>query len=252
MIKLYKKFQKTKRAVLDEAPLYDYTDSEIESVGYLKAINFNLVESFFAAAPAVIAAFILFLLVQPGMIDPNAIEGGSMAMYRFLIAQCIFFSIYLFIPPLFTGILAPFAGSGSVRIEDRCNEKKRRATRAYLYFDGSIGFVTQLIFCCCFILTTWLSMNESLAEAGIVTSVAILIAGLRQFYFSVRVIPKKLFQINGYTDRVRRFWQKKEADDPPWNRYSIYMIGGGIVTGFFVGIAISLLEKAVVYLMSIQ
>lgn len=253
-----KRFWHTKKAIMEDSPLYDWNNRELDVANYMRPIQFNIVESLLAALPGLAVMVILFLVLQPTMVIQSGLGYEPGILFKNLVLLCVLLSLYVLIPPVFTGIIAPFAGTGSVRLEDRAKPLNRRAMRAYLYFDGAHGLYSQSTIAFCWMLSFWAGTNAqtglvpqtSVMAVSIVAGIGILAAGIYQLRLSFYVIPRRLFVANCYSTRIRRFWQKKQPDDPPWNRYQLYYIGGGIVSGIFLGLVISGFEKIILSLMS--
>lgn len=138
-------------------------------------------------------------------------------------------------------------GWGTLRRRDSTSAKRRRARFAYLYFIGAYGLYSQffLAFGVSFLSTDLgqkVLVQSQLGYLSIAFFVALVLCGIWQLIITVRKIPRLLFVANGYSDRVRHFWQRSQPTDPPWNKLVLANILGStllLVTKLLIG-AISL------------
>ena len=68
-------------------------------------------------------------------------------------------------------------------------------------------------------------------------------------YISAKKIPKLLFALNGYSTRVKHFWNRSRADDPPWLQHRITMYLGGGAVAFIWAKVIEILSMSIAHIL---
>jgi len=129
-----KKFSKTRAAVLNKVPLYDYSSAQLEHQGFMGAWNFNLAQSTIAALPGTTYTGLKRLLFE---------QSTSKSINEKLQEL----SAPLLIPFILTAT-AYIVGRFSVRRDDLTKGKRTKASRVFLYLDGTYGFYPQLLMSC--------------------------------------------------------------------------------------------------------
>lgn len=133
-----KRFLETKKAVKRGERLFEFTKPELRARNYMGPWEFNLTESVFAALPALAALKVLDFLYPPHRVNyPNIATELSAEIMGWLAPILV---------PLSLLFIAKGAAFSSLLREDRSIENKRRATFAYLYYDGAHGLLAQAIF----------------------------------------------------------------------------------------------------------
>lgn len=204
-------FRRTRKAVRAGEPLFDWTLAQLRDKGFAEPWTLTVQTSLVASLPAV-------LLVMA--VAPN----------QFLIA---------FLVPTHLTVLAFLAGWGSLKEKDSARESRARARRAYLYLNSTYGLPYQralaLAFPVFWGISSWVGVLE---QAGLLLLLIFLVplvyGGGNQYRLTFMEIPDHLFQINGYSTRVRHFWQKKRPDDPPWAKYNLAVLIGGLVCFYLI------------------
>jgi hypothetical protein len=148
-------------------------------------------------------------------------------------------------------------GWGTLRSKDSNAQTRRRARHAYLYFDGTYGFFPQLFLAFGtgllstelghkLILTTEVFETKMFGTSFIV---ALFIVLIWQSVVSIRDIPRLLFVANGYSKRVRYFWQRSQPNDPPWGKLFLANFLGGSPLAFCVGLLIGGVSVSLAWLL---
>lgn len=228
----FRKYWKTKKAVLTGIPIYNWDTSEREQHGYLEPWTFNIQEGVFASLPSIFIVKILDFLFKHLKNDPQDLSSLDIRTKIFtetLQSTNQFFSS--FSAPLIITLLVFIVGWSSLKRSDSNSESRARARRAYLYLDGSYGLIFQLILSLEISLITWGFNHEKFinrlpGNIYIIFVVFYVISILGQIIQTYHIIPQKLFKINGYSSRVRHFWQKKKNNDPPWSKFSTMTLLG--------------------------
>ena len=204
-------FRRTRKAVKAGVPLYDWTPAQLRDKGFSGPWALNVYTSLIASLPAA-------LLVMA--VAPN----------QFLIA---------FLVPTHFSILTFLAGWGSLKAKDSTRDSRARARRAYLYLNSTYGLPYQralaLAFPVFWGINSWVT---DLEQAGLLLLLIFFFplayGGASQFRLTFIETPEHLFQINGYSKRMRHFWQKKRPDDPPRAKYNLVVLLGGLLCFYII------------------
>jgi len=229
----FRKFWNTRKAILSGVPLYDWDSSQRQKSGYLNHWNFNIQESTLAALPVILLTKVLDFLFdkfKDKPLDIASLDERTKVFIETAQATDQFFSA--FATPAFLTLLVFLLAWGSLKGSDSTPEKRARAARAYLYFDGAYGLYFQLLLSLVFSLMTWGSNHTKLVEklppfVSFVLVILFIVGLIGQLIETNKTIPRKLFKVNGYSFRVKHFWQRKHPDDPPWSKYSFALILAG-------------------------
>jgi len=201
-----KKFSKTRTAILNKAPLYDYSTAQLERQGFMGAWTFNLAQSTIAALPGTTYTGLKWLLFEQG-------TSGSIA------EKLLEISNPLLIPFVLTAT-AYIVGRFSVRSEDLTKAERNKASRVFLYLDGAYGFYPQLLMSC----SVPFAVGELDLYSG--TLSRLLLAWTFWFISSCTLIfylfylPLDLFGALGY--RVGGLGDRRPS--PPIVRYRLCML----------------------------
>lgn len=244
----FRKFWSTRKAILSGVPLYDWNPSERQKSGYLNHWSFNIQESAFAALPVIVLTRILDFLFDEFKNKPpdlGSLDERTKVFIETAKATDQFFSA--FFAPAFLTLLVSLLAWGSLKGSDSTPEKRARARKAYLYFDGAYGLCFQILLSLVFSLMAWGSNHTKFVEklppfVFFVLGILFMVGLIGQFIETNKTIPRKLFKMNGYSFRVRHFWQRKRPDDPPWSKYSFALILGGWPVIIVVGVILTTLS----------
>lgn len=129
-----KSFWKTRTAILNNLPIYDYTTPQLIQQDFMNAWKFNLTQSAIAALPGTTYVSLKKFIFERGTSE-------SIAGKLFEISHP------LLIPFILTAT-AYIMGRLSLRTEDFTKDKRKRASRIFLYLDGAYGFYPQLLMSC--------------------------------------------------------------------------------------------------------
>lgn len=259
-----RKFWRTRRAVFQDLTLAERSSAELGRAGYLPAWKFNLIQSGIAALPALVLKKIADFWVTPA--KPQGLEGQVDAVFSWLWPIVIPFVLFF---------SARVIAWGSIKSMDSSAERRKRATRAYLYLDGAYGLYPQALLSIAVVLSSvgvtlspWQTITRSVPEdAGSRNALAtacynvgsiVLAAGLLWEGVLKRVIlPRRLFPFVGYSRRHKWFWMlaDKGRNLGPWNKYIfsyayavpaiIVLLGGGALgLSWLIGAALNLMRGA--------
>lgn len=229
----FRKFWKTKKAVKNGVPLYDWTPFQRKEGGFLGPWSFNIQETVFATLPAIVVVKVLdFLFGKPRIetLGFDQLDRRAQVFAEIVKSTDQFFNA--FIAPTLITLLVFLIGWSSLNRKDSNKETRAKARQAYLYLDGAHGLFSQCALAVAFSLLAWVLVRPEIQERlplafTVAWGVLLAYGWLTQMYLTFSKIPKLMFQANGYSGRVRRFWQKRLSDDPPWNKYQLAVIIGG-------------------------
>jgi hypothetical protein len=172
----YKKYWKTREAIIGGTAVYDMSKADLEKAGYLGAWAFNAAQSVVSAMPGVIAGFVIwfFRITIP-------VEDTLTKVTKMLAALSV---------PFIFMLIAYVVGRASLWKRDSTKSSRVRAGRIYLYLDGAYGLYPQLLWSICLI--------PPLLPATLELKTAVNLIGLWQFVVSMKTIPNDLFPALGY------------------------------------------------------
>ena len=231
-----RKFWRTKRAIDQGIPLYDWLAADIVETRYFGPWAFNAFQV--ASTGAIAVAIINLVQFVTGVVleeektgilfdpdDPKVIAmlGVTSGWFE------------PFVVPILTTALVFLIGWGSLKRKDSSSESRKRARSAYLYFDAAYGCLPQLFIAISASTLAIAARDDSdaskvsLFKGGLLmVFLIILIVGIIwQLYLSMSKIPKSLFAVNGYSRRVPHFWKKRLPSDGPWSKWSFATFIGG-------------------------
>jgi hypothetical protein len=196
----YKKFWRTRRAVLNGEQLYTLSSTDLETRGFMGPWTFNTTQSAIAAFAASGFSAILLHLLFPGL-DSSTPPPSSKTVRDGIVW---FGKIF---PLLKTGIL-PFTLLASARLiawssfhrGDRTPQTMARNTYAYLYTDGAYGLFPQFLGA---VMTTFILSDSKAGTDYMVAGYGVLEIVFRaiivwQFVLIIRIYREELFSLNGY------------------------------------------------------
>jgi hypothetical protein len=235
-----RKFHKTSRAVLTGVPIYDWTQKRRSKEGLLEPWAFNLRETALAALPAAVLIGILNYLYGNAQTTPDEVAqltGQAKTFWETLQITNQFFSTLL--APTATTIFVFLAAWGSLKSEDSTGEKRARARHAYLYLNGAYMLVPECCLPVAVSLLQWGLSGEHNLPIGVgIAAGVLLVVSLISCGVVANKAAKRLFQINGYSGRVRHFWQNDRPGDPPGEKFRLAVFLGGSPTVFVVGLGL--------------
>jgi hypothetical protein len=237
--KSIKKFWRTKRAIDGGEPLYALSAEELKEKNYFGPWAFNGLATLatIVVTKYATSTLMFFLAARKDEVDLKfqAIVDG-VPVDEFLCAHEWASSALV---PLYTTGLVSMVARASLRDEDSTPENRASARRAFLYFEGSYGVLSQIgLTLFWFAMILW-------QDVILIAIICIIGCIFRQVYVNAYKIPKLLFKIHGYSLRKRRFWQKRLNDDPPWARVTLVEFLAGPL--LFVALN-SILMKCALYL----
>ena len=247
---LLRRFFRTKRAIRQGVPLYDYSPAEISRRKMMGPWELDITESILAGLAGILVTALLgfFLLdSQFPKQDPDPVANVGPATFQQTLR--LFQKVQKWATPFFLPTLLMLVSWllawASLRSGDTTPERRLRAQLAYLYFDGSYGLAPQAAIVTGIVLFADIGVRvgqdadkaAKLAPLVWIALAAILLGMSWQFYLSVRKIPRKLFVVNGYSDKFPAFtWSfKKYKNLGPIHKYSFMLIFG-------VGLSAGLLQ----------
>jgi hypothetical protein len=247
-----RKFYRTKAAIQRGIPLFDWSPAELQSSGYLGPWKFNAIETAATGGLASVTVNVANALDATKPDDPLMLEGMDPPLASLLTTTLGWLEPFT-IPILLT-CFAYLMGWGTLRRRDSNSERRRRARHAYLYFDGAYGLYSQLFLALgVSFLTTGLGekllLDGQLNYVSATFFVALVLCGVWQFIITARRIPRLLFAANGYSGRVRHFWQRSQAGDPPWNKLFLANIVGGWPLLWLTSLVIGAISFALAWLL---
>lgn len=237
-----RRFFRTRSAIIGGEPLYDWSHDELEKKGYLTAWKFNVAESALASVPVAVAGQVVsFLLPQPDLPRPEVIATRLQSVINPLVIPFLLF------------FAAGWVARSSFKKKDATAAGMRRSKKAYLYLEGSHGFLPELVASAAAVVLSFTSFTlgkgaPEPAPVVVIVTILAVVAGLVAVIWLSRVvrvrIPKKLFLLNGYSARRLPFY-KLWTKDPavgPWNRYTMTV---GFLVPIFIGASLSALALVI-------
>jgi hypothetical protein len=201
-----KKFSKTRAAILNKLPLYDYSTAQLRQQGFMGAWSFNLAESTIAALPGTTYAGLKWLLFEQSTPQSTTEKLSEL-------------SAPLLIPFILTAT-AYIVGSLSVRREDLSKDKRKKASKVFLYLDGAYGFYPQLLMSC---LVPFAISPGDWYSGGLphlLWALPFWILSAWTFILYVFYLPEDLFGALGY--RVQGLGDTRPS--PPTARYRLAIL----------------------------
>lgn len=224
-------FIRTKRAIHRGLPLYDWTAADLQKQRMLGPWKFNLFEVGLTGGIASVTTNVVDLMHKPSDADPlGSLIGMDIDPEYLRLLKETSGWVTPFSPPLVLTTIVLLMGWASLKRADSTPISRRRSRHAYLYFDGTYGFYSQLLlaFGISFLFS---EMGQTLLGSGslfaILIGVGTVAAFLVQANVSLRKIPYRLFAVNGYSSRPSHFWRRKLTGDPPSNKIVFAQIVGG-------------------------
>lgn len=232
-------FWKTKRAVAAGKPLYIYTPEQLAAEELMNPWAFNLAESVFASLPALTVVKILSFFYpapspEPSILPKNATFWQSVfAKAPSYYPQILGWFVPFLVPITLLALSRLFARA-SLKKSDTTTEKRERARVAYLYLDGACGLLPQLLlaFGANVGLTCLINGVPTPEPIAIVLLLMVVVGSWWGLFISGRTVPRKLFAINGYSDKIPHFWRRAEADSGPWSKYTVALLLGAPTMGW--------------------
>jgi hypothetical protein len=215
-----RKFWRTKRAIESGVALYDWPQSQLNEAGYYGPWTFNILQTSFAGGIAGLVVGVIAFLRGENDAEPAIDMYNSGKELTALLISTMKWVEPFFVPILTTSVVFVIAW-GSLRESDSSVARRQRARRTYLYFDAAFGFWSQALVA--FFLATFSAAGgvegvDRNGTPGLVLLFALLAVCFRQGYITLRKIPRRLFEVNGYSSRIRRIWQGRRENDAPWNK----------------------------------
>ena len=189
-ISLIGPFLRTKSAVRRGCNIYDYSNEKLDKNGYQRPLLFNVSESLLATLP-----FSIFTSISE-LISPSS----GTAEERLLELAWPALIPFVFLTTAYAGAIF------SLKNEERESTKIKRATRAYLYFQGAYGFTLEII------LTIYAGLYNLKYLDNFVIHILIYTYYLIIF---VEFVQNNLFYINGY------IWNFHKDMQPPYISFAI-------------------------------
>ena len=150
------RFWRTRRAVVSGEQIFDYTSSELELKNLMGPWTFNAMQSTAAAFVATAIGKVL-LFFYPAQENPGVTHAQGFArLYAYAepISDKIQGWLSSGIAPFTLLVVANLVAWASMWKDDLTPAKKRRAAKAYLYFDAAYGFYPQVFLAVMFNIRT--------------------------------------------------------------------------------------------------
>jgi hypothetical protein len=187
-IKEVAQFWRTRSAILNGDPIYDYGKKRLENEKLLGPWQFNLIESTIAGLPALIIPFCSHVIAH--------LQGISASKPLTEPDNILSEVLQSFSVPFILMLMAYVVGRACLRKRDGTTMARRRAGRVFLYLDGAYGFYPQLALTAAF---TVLLLNPELSP---VRSYCFWL-GIWQLFIYMKTIPSELFHAVGYANAYR-------------------------------------------------
>jgi len=240
-----KSFIRTKRAISKGEPLFDYNKSQLEGNSYMGPWKFNLTESIFAVLPALAALNILTFLF-PEEVTENLDELTTLTVKLMSWVSPVLIPLSLF-------LVAWAAGHSSLLKEDRSKENRRRATFAYLYYDGGYGLIAQALLVLGITIEPYVfrqDIPEGIEMPSLIVVLLVMLIGLIwTIVVTGKKVPNLLWVLHGYSSKKRSFFRKRDPSTKyaPHTKYALTVgFGAPILYGVSIFI-LGLLAKLVAY-----
>lgn len=213
--KAFQIFWATRRAILRGESLFEQSDSQIASEGYLPPWKFNFAESSFVALGGSAVVLAISKMFGPGQPNPDGIGKEFPFLIAVKISSVLKWCLP-FVPPLTLFICAQIAAKLSFRKNDprATGHERKRLERAYLYLDGAYGLYCQFFLAISTVVLTsaWGMFRDGTNSKALFVTLCLgffssVLGSLWQIVVLFRVIPKRLFRLAGYESNF------------PWKRY---------------------------------
>jgi hypothetical protein len=229
-------YWRTRKAIIRGEPLFDYTGVQLRAQGLMGPWKFNATQSFISALAAVFIGRLLAFF-YPAPDHPLAAVTGStfdrLYAYAKPLADEIFAWISTGVAPFTLLLVANIVAWASMWKDDLTPEKKRRAAKAYLYFDSAHGFFSQMLLGVGTVVLVHMGQaaNQNTTVAvfvQIIGGFAFVIGIIWQMRLTYLVLARKIFEVNGYSKRRRTMFNIRTRIDNigPWALYGTVAISG--------------------------
>jgi len=233
-----RKFWRTRRMVLKGSPLYDSSPDALKQQEVMGPLAFNTYQSTLAGLPGAAIASIITFLFPKAVTKESPFETFGLAPQMAADADKLFekFSeiINPFVIPFALLFVAWALGWFCLRRTDSTRLNRRRAGRAFLYYDGAYGFVPQLLLATGLSFLVLLGTSNDMPNAGTIAVVIGILSmgtgGCWSFVLASRSIPRRLFTLYGYDPKVYHFWNRNQPTNrAPWSAYSVgWLLSAGV------------------------
>jgi hypothetical protein len=230
-VSIFGKFWQTRRAILRGEVLARKSTSELNSGGLFTAWKFNLLQSGISTIPALMAGKVLDTLFPPPKLEGFQSEFASWISWTLPATA-----------PFLLFVLAQVAAWASLKRRDTNPQSKRIARSTYLYLDGAFGLYPQTLVTLGILLIFWhIAHQRETHGKWFLILLIVGIAGFAtgsvwQLILNLRIIPRKIFVVNGYSYRLKSFWifRDKGRNFGPLNKFLFAQAIGGWVA--FAGV----------------
>jgi hypothetical protein len=126
------------------------------------------------------------------------------------------------IVPLSLMIVVMIVRRACLKMQDQTLENRRRAGAFYLYFDGALGFYSQMLAALAYVLwsgvdkISWFRPESQLQLAGLFY-LALIAFWIWQLLVTTRSVPRRVFQGMGYAPEIGE--TETPETEGPWGRY---------------------------------
>jgi hypothetical protein len=187
-LKAFRKFWKTRDAILGEEPLYTFNKKQLEDQDYMGPWQFNFFQSSLSGFPAIMIPFVV-RVIRHLVTGAPPLKSDESLDRAFEIVNTFAF-------PFILMITAYIVGMATLRRSDSTKASRRLASRAFLYLDGAYGLYPQLAAC------TFFSLYVSVPEFLQGNSFSYIIS-IWQLIVTMKTIPALLFRAVGYENAER-------------------------------------------------
>jgi len=214
----FAKFFRTRRHVVAGEALWDMTKAELGRKRLMEPWPFNGYQSVLSASPAFLVGGLLAFIL-PEQTHAVYVNETAKRTAEF-IEKIQSFLLPLFVP-IALAITAYAAARGSLSRQDITPESLGRARRGYLYFDGAFGLWSQMVIASTPVFALR-AFNAELVWIGVPLALAYFTAAIYQIWLTGRVIPMRLFELNGYPKTYPKLFSRKDPNAKRWSRYTIF------------------------------
>jgi hypothetical protein len=210
-----RQYFRTRQRVLAGEHLWDRSKAELQAAQLMEPWRFNVYQSVLSAAPAIV------LGVAWGFVGPeqNAVPKSEFDVDRGAeFASTILGLLLPLLAPFSLAITSHAAARGSLERTDITPDALARSRRAYLYLDGALGLWSQMLLASVFWLG-WFAFQAKAAWLAVLSAPCFLLAFIFQARVTHRVIPARLFALNGYPSSYPRFFHLSDPNRKRWSRY---------------------------------
>jgi hypothetical protein len=215
----YKRFRKTRRYIKEGKNLFDLSGEELSKLDAMGPWTFKMYETFLAALPSQILGAVLNFFMP---YEPSPQTTGQLSQYQ----EAFIRNYYKFAPsvdnfirpgliPLMLLAVSSIIAWGCLRKEHSTRQSRKRCRNAHLYFDGTYGFIPQIIGT--LLLTVLILCYQRGLHSIIVYLLLIILFNVVSIWLlnvTLGTEAVRLFRLNGYATCLPSMMESTDIPAP--------------------------------------